>query len=524
MFARTLCFVLCVLGIFPMPASPKASPGKADIPQKEISELKGAIKAAPSYREDLRRRLDLVEDSLQSASDPEKKCELALALAKIFRPVNTDSSLYYAHTAQAVAETLETAYRHRSAIAAIDALSTAGLFTEAMAQFTGLRGAPMTPDIRLDYWLAGRRLFGYMKSYSQGSPECYMRYDERYQQYDDSLLAYLPRNSSLREFLRCERLVSQRRYHEAQQGLEKLLSLLPQESNLYPMSAYQLAEVWHHLGDERKYASMLAVSALLDVKNCITEGVALPTLAEWLYGQGELNDSFLFINFALEEATASNARMRAVTIARFVPLIDDSYREKINTSRDELMVYFLLVTILLIVTATLIVFLVKQNKKAKLNAMKLAMTSRRQESYIGNFIGLYSSYADRLNHLAKLVSAKLATGQTAELKKLMDSGKFTDQDNDDIHKIFDTAFLDLYPDFVEKINSLLRPDEAVEVKSPGMLTPELRIYAFVKLGVDESSRIAQILHYSINTVYAYRNKMRNKAISRDTFDADVKTL
>ena len=77
---------------------------------------------------------------------------------------------------------------------------------------------------------------------------------------------------------------------------------------------------------------------------------------------------------------------------------------------------------------------------------------------------------------------------------------------------------------MEDLNTLLRPEEKIEVKSPNTLTPELRIYAFVKLGIEESTRIAQILHYSTNTVYTYRNKMRNKAINRDTFDADVTQL
>lgn len=520
MFARTLCIVVYICwytGAF-------AGSRESGIPVKEIRDLSSAIKAASSYREDLRRLLDSMEDSLVNASDDETRCTLTLALAKRFRPVNTDSSLFYAHRAKAIAESLDTDFRQKASIAVIDALSTAGLFTQALELFESLGNVDMDPSTRLDYWLAGRRLFGYMKSYAQGNREFYVKYDNLYEQYDDSLMLHLPRNSSLRTFLDCERMVARKRYHEAQEGLDRLLSELPQESNLYGMAAYQMAEVWRNLGEERRYAAMLALSALSDVKGCVTEGLALPTLADWLYGQGELGDSFAFINFALEEATAGNVRMRAVTIARFVPLIDDAYKDKINSSRDELMVYFLLVTLLLIVTAVLIAFLVKQNKKSRATAKKLSETAKRQESYIGNFIGLYSSYADRLTRLTRLVSTKLAAGQGAELKKLIDSGRFTDQDNDDIHKIFDSAFLDIYPDFVTSINSLLRPEEHVIVKTPDSLTPELRIYAFVKLGIEESARIAQILHYSSNTVYAYRNKMRNKAIRRDTFDQDVKDL
>lgn len=483
-----------------------------------------AIKGAASYREDLRHQLDSIEALFAAAPDEATRCEQALALSTVFRPNDTDSALYYAHRAKAIATDLEPVYTQLSSIAVINALATAGLFTEAVEQFNELDEASLFPDVRIKYWIAARRLYGYMKSYAAGNQDCVIKYDEKYQQYDDSLLRHLPATSDFLQFLQSERLVREKKYHEAREKLEKLLDRLPQNENLYGMAAFQMAEVWRNLGDENRYAAMLAISAMSDVKGCVTEGLALPTLADWLYQQGELGEAFSFINFALEEASAGSARMRAVTMAQFVPMIDDAYRDKVNSSRDELMVYFLLVTLLLIITIILMVFLRKQIRKSRANAEKLAVTAKRQESYIGNFVGLYSGYADKLNHLTKIVSTKLATGQVSELKKLVDSGKFTDQDNDDIHKIFDAAFLDIYPDFVDQINALLRPEEKITVKTPGMLTPELRIYAFVKLGIDESTRIAQILHYSTNTVYTYRNKMRNKAISRDTFDSDVKNL
>ena len=79
----------------------------------------------------------------------------------------------------------------------------------------------------------------------------------------------------------------------------------------------------------------------------------------------------------------------------------------------------------------------------------------------------------------------------------------------------------MYPNFVTNINSLLQPDSQIELKDETVLTPELRIYAFVKLGVDESVKIAQILRYSVSTVYAYRNRMRNRATDRENFEKEV---
>ena len=77
---------------------------------------------------------------------------------------------------------------------------------------------------------------------------------------------------------------------------------------------------------------------------------------------------------------------------------------------------------------------------------------------------------------------------------------------------FDTIFLDLFPGFIESFNELLQPDARIYPHSGELLTPELRIYALVRLGINDSTKIAGLLHYSPQTVYNYRLKTRNKAI------------
>lgn len=509
--------------VFTLNASPSTPSvkDKAKLPEKELRDLSNTIKAAEIYRKEKQAKIEKSVDSLNNAASPTEKCEFALRLAQTYRPFNTDSALRYATLAASLAQSLGEEQKIEAQIALIDAYATAGIFTEAVKIYESLSSDMLPKSLKVAYWIAGRRLYGYMKSYVEGNNAFEKQYNALYLQCDDSLLSNLPAQNNLRIFISCERLVTEGKFKEAQQQLTNLLKQLEQESNIYGMAAFQLAEVYRNYGDETEYASLLAESAISDIKGGITEGMALPTLAYWLYTQGDLDNAFSFINFALEDATQGNARMRAVSIAHLMPLIDESYRNKISSSRDELMTYFLLVTFLLVACAIQLSVMIRQIKRRKANERKLAQTSKRQESYIGNFIGLYSTYADRLNRLTKLVSLKIASGQTAELQKLIDSGKFTDQDNDDIHKIFDQAFLDIYPDFVEEINALLKDDEKIAIKTPNSLTPELRIYAFVRLGVEESTRIAQILHYSTNTVYAYRNRMRNRAVERDTFDQDV---
>ena len=91
--------------------------------------------------------------------------------------------------------------------------------------------------------------------------------------------------------------------------------------------------------------------------------------------------------------------------------------------------------------------------------------------------------------------------------------------------MFDEAFLSLYPDFVEQVNSLLVENGRITLKDGDSLTPELRICALIRLGVTDSGKIASLLHYSANTVYNYRAKIRNKNLGpRDQFEERVKRL
>ncbi len=509
----TMIFALAGCG------SRSASSRRVKLPEKELNLLDKAIKASNLYMSDKTAHIDSVkhEFELLVSTDYMQRWKFASRLAELYLPVRADSSLHYAEKAYHIAIQGNLPQEAaKSRIARINALSTAGIFARAVAEFDSISKNPMTPEMKLSYWSAGRKLYGYMRAYVEGDKEFFSQYSTKYFQYDDSLAMHLPASDKYRQFYEAEKLVSRGDYDRASKILNQLCETLPEESNLYGMAAFQIGILNQKQGNATEYASYLAKAAISDIKGCVKDGLALPTLAEWLYHEGELDDAFRYINFALEDAMSGNVRMRTVTIAALLPLIDDAYREKINASRDELMIYFLLVTFLLVLTVGLLIVLMRVVRRGRISALKLSRTTELQDTYIGHFVELCSGYANRLSTLQKLVTRKLAAGQTDELQQMIKNGKFTE--NDEFYKIFDSAFLDIYPDFIENINNLLRPEERVEPKKEKELSPEFRVYAFVRLGVEESTRIAHILNYSVSTVYAYRNRMRNRAIDRENFD------
>lgn len=495
------------------------------IPTEAIRRLNTTIAKAKIYQNEKIRHIDSLKTLLKSGNQPSRQWEVLIEIASQYRQMNADSSMYYAERAVDAAPAEANDLRHlRSELSLVMAVSTAGIFPPAIQRLDSMDKLDLPDDLRTEYWKASRMLYSYMLAFVQNHGKYTDLFRQKYMECDDSLLLLLPETDPFRQFIYSERLVNDAKWETARTKLESLLKQHPENSNIYAMSAYQLAMVNKNLGNYSEYVKYLACSAESDIKGCVKEGIALPTLAHWLYEEGDLDNAFNYINFALEEANSGNIRMRSVSIGEFMPLIDEAYRKNIDASNRKMLVYLLISTSMLLISTILSSFLVRAIRNSRTKESKLAATSMKLEAYVGNFIGLCSSYATRLDQFAKLVIRKINAGQGDDLIKLITSGRHTDEENDNFYPLIDKAILDIFPDFVASINALLEPDKQIELKPGESLCPELRIYAFVRLGVDQSTKIAQILNYSPNTVYSYRNRIRNRAIDRDNFDRNVAEL
>lgn len=490
-----------------------------DIPA-EVAELDRTLTRAADYRELRHRRIDSIIAHLPEASR-DSNWEALVDVALRYRTLNADSAIKYAQLAAREAPPTDTTAQNICAAVLVRTLSAAGFFSQAQAHFDSLLRQPHSPELQRLIWVAGRELNSYIAAYARGSEEQERQARRMYLICDDSLLQLLPPGSDSARFIRAERFVTDGNYAAARPILDSLLRKLPREANLYGMAAFQMAETYRKTPSDPRYTAFLARAATSDITGGVSEGLALPLLAEHQYESGNLDAAFIYINASLEAAMSGAARMRTASIARLAPIIDGAYKQRLSSSRDTMLLFVCLLAASLAICAALLALVVRQRRRSARANVRLQATTRRLESYVGHFLAMCASYAERLDAMSGLVCRKLAAGQADELLKLLKSGRLAEgHTDDDFFRSFDAAFLDIFPSFVAEVNTLLRPDEQFDVPD-SELPAELRIYAVVRLGVEESSRIAKILHYSINTVYAYRNRVRNRAINRTNFDADV---
>ena len=204
--------------------------------------------------------------------------------------------------------------------------------------------------------------------------------------------------------------------------------------------------------------------------------------------------------------------------ATSLPLIEETYMhrmERIQTATYIALAVFVIMTLILV---GLTIALHRRMVHMRRLQSRLRLESEAREVYISRFLELSSIYMDKLNQFCKIANRKLAAGQADELYRLTKSGKFVEEQSADFFSVFDNMFLHIYPDFVAQVNALLRPDSQIELRDDEQLNTDLRILAFMRLGITESSRIAQMLNYSLNTIYAYRNRLKARAIDKETFE------
>ena len=148
-----------------------------------------------------------------------------------------------------------------------------------------------------------------------------------------------------------------------------------------------------------------------------------------------------------------------------------------------------------------------------------------KEEYIGRFMSLCSQYIDKLDNYRKMVNKKMKNKELEELFQLSKSTELKEKELEELYQNFDSVFLHLFPNFVNDFNALLQPEMQVSPREDNRLTTEIRIFALIRLGIEDSSKIAEFLHYSVNTIYNYRARIKNGAIdNRGRFEARVKEL
>lgn len=374
------------------------------------------------------------------------------------------------------------------------------------------------------------------------------RYVKLSHAYRDSMQITLDPSSATYLWLRETQLREAGKYDEALEFSDRRLAESSFGTPQYALVAYQRFRLFESMGKKDEHLYYLVLSAISDVRSAIKEQSSLMVLAQELNSKGDLKRAYDYINFSWEISQFYKTRLRSWMNITPLSMINGNYQDIIKQQNRELLIYIVCVALLALLLVIALIYIYRQmkalsiakkglqevnerlfslneeleevNRHLRSTNLELSESNLIKEAYIARFFKLCSVYVDRLQAYRKLVNKKLQRGQVAELLKMTHlSNDIVTVEVQELYTNFDSAFLHLFPNFVESLNALLLPDEQIVLKPDELLNTELRIFALIRLGIKDSSQIAELLHYSVNTIYNYRSRVKTKArVSRDDFE------
>lgn len=366
-----------------------------------------------------------------------------------------------------------------------------------------------------------------------------MKYIRKKDEYQQKLLSTLKDDDIGRIFIQTDILLEN---NKAQEVLDLLLPwvasndpALEDQGVIY----YTMARAYSLIGDNENAVLWYAKSARSDLLVPKYEYRSLYELARCLYEKNDIERAYTYITRSVQDAVRSNAQLHKQFSYQILPVISSSY-DKFVSQKNKAIVSALLVScFLLFFLVILSVFLIRernrvlvaerQTKESNLmlqqltdqlqkNVNILQETNQVKEMYLGRYLNMCSEYIDGLEKYRTSLRKAIKDGEDA--MTALKSKEFMEKALNDFYNQFDATFLDLFPDFISQLNELLQEDKKVSYHSKErLLTTELRVLALIRLGVDDSVKIASFLRRSVSTVYNYRVKMRNASVcDREDFE------
>ncbi|WP_158826839.1 DUF6377 domain-containing protein [Mucilaginibacter lacusdianchii] len=433
-------------------------------------------------------------------------------------------------------------------------LVSAGLFREGLDTLNSVKASYLNQTQRYEYlFLQARSYFDMADFYK--IKDYYNNYYSKGIQYCDSIITRWPVGSY--ESLSAIGLKSIRKEnHLSALSAYKQILKIPQSYQDSAINLSCLSYIYFRLKKNEEGASALIKAALIDNAHSTKESVALTNLANYYYEQGNTKAAFNYINNAIADANYYGARHREAAISNIMPLIESEKINGIEKQKKSLIIYASTITFLIIVVIVFAFITLKQLKKlriadqeiinknndlneankallqvntnldsanrslSKMN-LKLDEVNMIKDEYIGYFFNIHSDYIERIDRLKRTIEKNIKDKSYSEVLHILQKLN-TNFERENLSHSFDKVFLSLFPNFVEDFNALFDEGHRIKLNDGHLLNTELRIFALIRLGIDDNDSIAKILNYSVNTIYTYKTKVKNRSfVPNDEFESRI---
>jgi cell division protein FtsB len=417
-------------------------------------------------------------------------------------------------------------------------LLSAGMFKEALDTLNSVEAKSLTKDSKIEYYAILARTYYDLADYANDN---YFseRYDKKGNAYLQEAIELCDTNSIQGLLLKGLKYMRIRDISNAISTFEQVLKRPELTKHESAIASSSLSFMYRLSNNPEKAKEYLAKAAIYDITSSIRETVAIRDLAQVLYDEGNVERSYKYVKVALEDAYFYGAQHRKIQIANLLPIIQGTQLKIVEGQKKDLFYYSITATILALFIILFAVIIYLQYRK--LAGAKLALTRSHQnlektnaqlaeanfklgetnniledankikEEYIGSFFKIISEYIAKIEKFKNTIDRKISQKKIEDIRDLVNNMNLKPE-REQLYQTFDQTFLKIFPGFVEQFNSLFNPEDQLVLDEKQSLPTELRIFALIRLGITDTEKIAGILDYSVNTIYAYKTRMKNKSI------------
>jgi len=504
-----------------------------------LSRLNAVLADKDTYVAKKQARISELRKQLSSATNEITRYSLYDSLYEQYKSFNYDSAYNYSKKLQSTAAALNDPHLIASSRMKLAfTLLSSGLFKETLEELGQINLQALSSQDKVDYYFLKARTYFDLSDYDR-SEDYSKLYNPKGIGCIDSALSLCQTGSFNYLELRGLKDLRISDYKDGQQTYVALLQLRGLSPHNFAVNACCLSYIYEINGPQEKSVELLIKAAMTDIQSATKETVAIFKLADLLHKKGDIKNSYVYIQQAMDDATFYGALQRQVRISSILPIIEAQWVNQIEHQKKLLYTYSAIITLLVLAVVLFAVIIFRQLKKlriadeiikvANISLQKnnlaleelnrnLSTANKIKNEYIGYYFNINSIYIEKLESFQKSLEKKLSSKRYEDALAAVKNLNLEDERQHLFHT-FDKVFLRLFPDFIQKFNALFNEDEQIGIPDGELLATEHRIFALIRMGIHDNDRIAKLLGYSVNTIYSYKNRIKNRSfIPNDDFE------
>ena len=515
--------------------------------ENELNVLDRIVDDSSRYKEAKQKKISDKLSSLRPEDSDTYRYGIYDEVYKEYYQYNLDSAMTYAKKKLVIAQNTDS-YRIKTdaVLDLAERYVLSGMYAETLHILDTLETDRLDSALMVEYFHVCQSLYEDLSSTSD-DPDLKIKYWNMKNRYRDLRLEYLPEGDIARLFVLSEMSRESGTGENMLPEIKAWIQSPDTDNHNKAMLCYIAAHIYKAIGDRENELLYYILSARNDLTAPVNDYMSLHELAARLYADGEIERAYRYITRSVQDAMVAQSRLNITSINSVLPTISASY-DTLMQRKNRQLIYLLfgisILTVLLVLAASASITsrnraLIAEKKTREKNELfkeandnlqkyisMLQEANQIKESYLSRYMDMCVEYIEGLERYRSQLRQTAKSGGFEKIMENLRSGNYIKKELQEFYSQFDSTFLSLFPDFVEQFNMLLKPECRIEDRSSEkVLSTELRVMALIRLGVHDSAKISRFLRRSISTVYNYRAKMRNSALSdRDDLEKQVMSI